>query len=607
MQNTLKNNHNIQNKPQIDLVKLFYKENIDLEIFFGKSKRGASKVVQEFSLEPYNGELNSQQKSHLLRRSLIGLSNRHLDDINNLSFDDLFEKLFSEETLSEPTNNYYFNRTNEDWNEIYGRDDVAPGEKYINNASTQRNENGEYENGDWVRRECLQRHIAYNLYSQNTSVHWKLFMFLHNLVPTDGGQGIDNKGLWNYYKLIFDSCFNSYKDFIYNITINPAMLIYLNLTASQKDTPDENYAREVQELFTVGKRPFSMFTEEDVREAARLLVGFEVKWDSLYEEGEVTHVVHDWNHDTGDKQFSSFYGNKKILGRDTKEGMLEELREFVDMLFYPVQAKLYMARRLYQFFVNPLVSDEIESKVIRPLADIFENNNYNLAETLKVLLKSKHFFDEANYYSMIKSPYDHVIGLYKELNIFDGIIRNYNDEENGTFSIPERLSNLEVRKFYFGGPLSWRVSEMGMQLGFPPSVSGWPPYYQSPVYDMFWINSVTLSSKVQTVEEACKWGIWMDEGYSLRCDQLQYLLTYENNEDIDDLIDEMSVRLLCSAISSSDRQSIISYSFNGANKSHWTDLVQEYKKGNSNVEWEIESIFLPIMTRIFSLAQYNLF
>jgi hypothetical protein len=607
MQNTLNNKQGLQNKPPIDLVELFYKEKIDLDNYFNKSRISKSKVVQEFSLEPYNGELNLQQKSHLLRRSLIGVSNRHLEDINNLSFDDLFKNLFSEETFSEPTNNYYFTRTNEEWNEIYGRDDVAPGEVYINNASTQRNENGEYENGDWVRRQCLQHHIVYNMYNQKTSIHWKLFMFLHNLVPTDGGQGIDNKGLWNYYKLIFDSCFVSYKDFIYNITLNPAMLIYLNLNASQKDTPDENYAREVQELFTVGKRPFSMFTEEDVREAARLLVGFNVNYETLFIDGEVTHNVNEWNHDTGDKQFSSFYGNKKILGRDTKEGMLEELSEFVDMLFYPAQAKLYIARRLYQFFVNPLVSDEIESKVIQPLSEIFESKNYNLAETLKVLLKSKHFFDEANLYSMIKSPYDYIIGLYKELNIFDGIIRNYNDEENGTFSIPERLSNLEVRKFYFGGPTTWRLREMGMELGYPPSVSGWPPYYQSPVYDMFWINSVTLTTKIQTVEEACWWGIWMDEGYNLTCDKLQYLLTYENNEDIDDLIDEMSDRLLCSAISSSDRQSIISYSFNGANKSHWTDLVQEYKMGNSNVKWEIENIFINIMTRIFSLGEYNLF
>ena len=205
---------------------------------------------------------------------MVGVSDRHLEDLKGLSFDEIFDLIFTPDTLEEPVNNYFYKRSNVEWNELYGRDDVLPGETFVNNASTERNENDEYENGDWVRRESIQANMSTNIYNQKTSIHWKIFLFLHNLVPTDGGQGIDNKGLWNYYKLIFDSCFGSYKEFIFNITLNPAMLVYLNLSFSKKETPDENYAREVQELFTVGKRPFSMFTEGDVREAARLLVGF---------------------------------------------------------------------------------------------------------------------------------------------------------------------------------------------------------------------------------------------------------------------------------------------------------------------------------------------
>ena len=105
-------------------------------------------------------------------------------------------------------------------------------------------------------------------------MHWKLFLFLHNLIPTDGGQGVDNKGLHGYLELIFNSCYNDYRNTIYNVTVNPAMLVYLNLGLSRKETPDENYAREVQELFTVGKRPFSKYTEEDVRGIARVIVPY---------------------------------------------------------------------------------------------------------------------------------------------------------------------------------------------------------------------------------------------------------------------------------------------------------------------------------------------
>ena len=94
------------------------------------------------------------------------------------------------------------------------------------------------------------------------------------------------KSGYNYYKLLFNSCFYSYKDFIYNITLDASMLEYLNLQLSLKDTPDENFAREIQELFTVGKRPFSKFTEKDVREIARALVGWRYDFDAiLFQEG----------------------------------------------------------------------------------------------------------------------------------------------------------------------------------------------------------------------------------------------------------------------------------------------------------------------------------
>lgn len=590
----------------IDLVKLFYEEKIDFKELLSQ-RQSSRKRTTTYSLDPYNVDLSNREKSHLLRRSLVGVSNRHLEDLEGLNFDQIFDLIFSPETLEEPTNNYYYKRSNEEWNEIYGRDDVLPGETFVNNASTESNNNDESENKDWVRRTSVNSHISLNIYNQKTSIHWKVFLFLHNLVPTDGGQGLGIKGLWSYYNLIFNSCFDSYKDFIFNITLNPAMLVYLNLSFSKKETPDENYAREVQELFTVGKRPFSMFTEDDVREAARLLVGFGVDSHSLNNPGEVKHISGFGNHDTGDKQFSSFYGNKKIEGRDTKEGMLEELREFVEMLFYPDQSKLYIVRRLYQFFVNPEINDEIEENVITPLSKVFKNTNYSLTKTLKVLLKSEHFFDESNFYSMIKSPYDYVFGIHKELDSFNFKIRNYKQEENGNFSAPDRLTNPETRKWYIGSIMKWPLNNQGMLIGDPPSVSGWPPFYQAPVYDLFWINSVTLLDKSSFAERIFKYGLHMGDDYTLLADKSDYLFTYQNNEDIDQLLNEMSERLLSRPISEQDKTRIISNSINGADKSHWTDLVRSFKGGKQNNKGPIEKIFENIISQVFALGEYNLF
>ena len=126
------------------------------------------------------------------------------------------------------------------------------------------------------------------MYSQPTSISWKFFLFLHNLTPVQSFGG--NKTIYAHLRLIFEGPFRSYKDFIYDLTMDPSMLEYLNLRLSRKETPDENYAREVQELFTVGKRPFSRYTEGDVQAAARLLVGWDFDWEkSIYGDGSRLH------------------------------------------------------------------------------------------------------------------------------------------------------------------------------------------------------------------------------------------------------------------------------------------------------------------------------
>ena len=101
------------------------------------------------------------------------------------------------------------------------------------------------------------------------------------------------------------------------------------------------------------------------------------------------------------------------------------------------------------------------------------------------------------FYSMINIPFYYVFGLFKELNLSDGVIRNYNQESDGNFSIPERLSNVDTRNLYLSnGSVRSKLLNQGMIVGRPPSVSGWPPFYQAPVYDLFWINSVTLKDKI---------------------------------------------------------------------------------------------------------------
>jgi len=593
-------------EPPIDLVEQFYKENVDLKAILNARK--AKKEVTS-GLEPYTGEFGPAQKKHLLNRTMVGMAKRHMDDLEGLSLDEAIDLIFTPEELGEPVNNYFYEKTNEDWIENYGRDDVAPGEPFVNNASTQRGENQEYENGDWTRRQSIKSWINKSIYNQSTSIHWKLFVFIHNLIPTDGGQGADNKGLHGYLELIFNSCFDDYRNTIYNITTNPAMLIYLNLGLSRKETPDENYARELQELFTVGKRPFSKYTEDDVREIARALVGWHHLYESIFEEGPMKSNFNEWNHDTGDKYFSEFYGNRVIKGRTGKDGA-KELEDIIDMIFNTEESAIYLSSRLYQFFVYHDITETIDKNIIKPMAKIMRDNNFSLIEPLKFLLKSEHFFDSSFFNSMIKSPLEFVFGVTKEFDLFNGHLRNYHEENsnNGIYIPPDKFINELSKSFYFFSQFDWRTRNMGLEIASPPSVSGWPAYYQAPVYDLFWINSMTIKDRVDFTNSATQWGLYLDDGTNIVLDKVSYILNYSNSENLDKLIQEMSERLLGGDIPLRAKERIKQSILQGKNESYWTEAINEYRNNPSeqnknNLDWRFQNL----LSEFFQLGEINLF
>lgn len=113
---------------------------------------------------------------------------------------------------------------------------------------------------------------------------------------------------------------------------------------------------------------------------------------------------------------------------------------------------------MFQYFVYPITTDYIEDEIIKPLAEVMRSNNFNLAETLKVLLKSEYFYSDELHNSVIKSPYDFTFGLIKELDLFNGSLMSWdfdnhieynssNDEDKYYFD--QRLFNNDYRGYYF--------------------------------------------------------------------------------------------------------------------------------------------------------------
>lgn len=114
--------------------------------------------------------------------------------------------------------------------------------------------------------------------------------FWHNLLVTQSWDVFVSKASYQYFDLLHRMAFGNYKTFIKAITLDPAMLLFLNGAFNQKDAPDENYGRELQELFCVGKGPDSNYTEEDVRAAARVLTGWTLREEDFTSEGPVDEV-----------------------------------------------------------------------------------------------------------------------------------------------------------------------------------------------------------------------------------------------------------------------------------------------------------------------------
>ncbi|MDH3651561.1 MAG: DUF1800 domain-containing protein, partial [Saprospiraceae bacterium] len=111
---------------------------------------------------------------------------------------------------------------------------------------------------------------------------------------------------YRHFEILRKYAFGNFRDLVKRITLDPLMLLYLNGAANNKFAPDENFARELQELFCIGKGPDSKFTEQDVQEAARVLTGHTINWES----GE--YYFNAGLHDDGDKEFSDFYNSTII-------------------------------------------------------------------------------------------------------------------------------------------------------------------------------------------------------------------------------------------------------------------------------------------------------
>ncbi|MFY0625996.1 MAG: DUF1800 domain-containing protein [Reichenbachiella sp.] len=534
------------------------------------------RILTTTGLAAYSGDLDDHAITHLLKRTLFGVKQSELDAFKQLSLADAVSQLISESELPTIPVNDYGPPENPD-------PDVAFGAEWVDAPTSNTHE------GDRIL--SLKGWTINNIINQDSNIHEKMILFWHNLLPTQAYGVFVSKTSYRYFEMLRRNALGNFKTLIKELTLDSCMLLYLNGAFNNKYAPDENYSRELQELFTIGKGPNSGYTESDVQEGARLLTGFRLDWDHRLNEGPWEHYFEpDW-HDTGDKQFSEFYGNRVIEGKTGAEGA-DELDEMLDMIFENNETALYICRRIYNFFVYSEIDDSVEKNVIEPLAQIFRDNDFEIAPVLKTLFSSEHFFDSANRGAMIKNPMDHFLGFWRTLDI------QHLDEEDSY------LKFITMRSVYWG-----YLNSTGMRIGDPPSVSGWPAYYQVPSFDKSWITTDTVTRRAGSIDGLIFGWFWINEDHRLSADLIRFIESLPNPGNPNVLIEDITKLFYGSIPTQESLDYLKNVLLSGqSTDGYWTSAWIDYSNdpGNETFQNTINSRLRSCFQAICQLGEFQL-
>ncbi|MFM2392101.1 MAG: hypothetical protein RLZZ546_78 [Bacteroidota bacterium] len=443
-------------------------------------------------LDQYSGSWTSVQARHLLRRTTFGPSVQMIDSAKNLGLNGTIDALFTPlappspplKSIPDGTGNNQLNdpaaKYGETWVNGVPFPNISP--PMLRNRVLRSRSKSLY---SWA---VLQMHYS------ELSITDKMTMFWHNhFVVADAT--IAHRE-YNYYNILRNLALGNFKEITRQITIDPSMLVYLSGGENTNVAPNENYSRELLELFTVGKGPlvapgdYTNFTEQDVVEMAKVLTGWRLP--PLSDASAQAAVFTPSRHTLGQKKLSPRFNNAVIAENGAKEYI-----DLIDVIFKQDECSRFIIRKLYRWFVNSEISTDVEKNVIEPLAAILRNNNYEVAPALKVLLKSEHFFESTA--CMIKCPFDLVMSATRGLGIKPPQ-GDVGKEYDHAYNIYVMSADLEQAMFYH------------------PNVAGWKAYYQEPQFYKLWMNNLLLPKR----HTFCK---LMVEGGTFSYNDVNYRIT----------------------------------------------------------------------------------
>ena len=421
-------------------------------------------------LDTFSGNWTSKEARHLLKRASFGVTQNLVETSVSLGLSGTIEKLFEENSLPEPPLKYQLDG-------VGGTKINDPGANYgetwVNSpaypeAATSQERTRIY----FSRNRSFYAWSFLQMQNAAMSIREKLTLFWHNHFVSENANPHRE---YYYMDVLRRNSLKNFKELVKQITVDPNMLIYLSGSQNTVNAPNENYARELLELFTIGKGDavgngdYTNYTENDVIEIAKVLTGWRVR--SLQDANTLSSFFSNSNHAKGTKQLSHRFNNAII-----SENGANEYKDLIDIIFQQEECSRFIARQFYTWFVNAEISADIETNIIIPLATIIRNHNYDIVPALKALLSSNHFFEST--FCMVKSPIDLLLSTTKSL----------------LFSAPKTSVNDEYNFAYI---LYLAATDLNQSLFHHPDVAGWKAYYQEPLFYKSWINSYLLPKRLE--------------------------------------------------------------------------------------------------------------
>ena len=317
-----------------------------------------------------------------------------------------------------------------------------------------------------------------------------------------------------------------------------------------------------------------------MQQAAKVFSGFKTRKDRKTKDLESNIPIgyaKKEQHVQGDKTFSHAFNNHVISGRNTTEGMLDELDDFVEMVFSQNATALSYARKLYRFFVKSEWDENVESTIIIPLSEIIISNNFEIVPTVKALFCSKHFYDEDD-----DNNSDEIIGsiVKSPLQILNEVCTLFNVE----YPDPETNASRFYRNFFQWFIHNSYLSSAGLEFFNPDSVAGYPANYQEPDFDRHWFSSTTIISRYKIMESLIYGQNTIIQGkIYTKVDTIAFV---KNNiktpSDPFEMVKEISEILYPESIEDSRIEYFVSQLVNGYNSYYWTTEWNEYLNTNKD-------------------------